>query len=107
MDKKEKLLCGERLRALRMKKGMTQEETAEKLNLSLRYYQMLERGDKQCSVDALIAVSEIMDCSLDYLLKGRLGWSGDPLTEKLNSLNPRQREYARKLLEMWLESQEV
>lgn len=51
MNEKEKLLFGERLRELRAEKGLTQEETAEALNISLRYYQMLERGEKTGSVD--------------------------------------------------------
>lgn len=107
MDQKEKLLCGERLRSLRISKDMTQEETAERLGISLRYYQMLERGEKVGSVDMLIAVSDIMGCSLDYLLRGRVEETAGPLAERLNGLTSRQRAYAVKLLELWLESQET
>ncbi len=105
MNEKEKLLFGERLRELRAEKGLTQEETAEALNISLRYYQMLERGEKTGSVDILIALGDVLDCSLDYLLMGKRGkGNGDPLTAKLNALSRRQRQYAGKMLELWLES---
>lgn len=105
MDGKEKLLFGERLRGLRAEKGLTQEETAEKLNISLRYYQMLERGEKVGSVDILIAVSRVLGCSLDYLLTGKLGEvETDPLSARLNGLTARQRQYAGKMLELWIES---
>ncbi len=108
MDKKEKLLCGERLRALRIEKGLTQEETSEQLNISLRYYQMLERGEKLGSVDVLIAIGNIMGCSLDYLLTGKLGKAeDDPIVVKLNTLEPRQRRYAERMLELWVESLET
>lgn len=107
MEKKEKLLCGGRLWGLRLQKGLTQEETAERLNISLRYYQMLERGEKTGSLDVLIAVCDIMGCSLDYLLRGRLGVAeNDPLAEKLNGLTDRQRLYAARMLDLWIESLE-
>lgn len=106
MEKKEKLLCGGRLWGLRLQKGLTQEETAERLDISLRYYQMLERGEKTGSLDVLIAICDIMDCSLDYLLRGRLGVGANPLTEKLNGLTDRQRFYAARMLDLWIESLE-
>lgn len=106
MEKKEKLLCGERLRALRAQKGLTQEETAERLNISLRYYQMLERGEKLGSVDVLIALCDLLDCSLDYLLRGRLGEGDDPIAARLNSLSSQRRAYAAQMLELMMESWE-
>lgn len=105
MDVKEKLQCGERLRALRVQKGLTQEEVSERLDISLRYYQMLERGEKVGSVDVLIAISDMMGCSLDYLLRGRIGeTAASPLAEKLDSLTPRQRFNAARMLSLWIES---
>lgn len=107
MNEKEKLLFGERLRSLRAERGLTQEETSETLNISLRYYQMLERGEKTGSVDILIAISRTLGCSLDYLLTGKLGeTAADPIAAKLNALSPRQRRYAGKMLELWIESLE-
>lgn len=107
MDSKEKLMFGERLRKCRGEKKLTQEETAEKLNISLRYYQMLERGEKVGSVDNLIAIKELLGCSLDYLLTGRVGDAcADPISARLNGLTPKRRECAEKMLELWLESLE-
>ncbi len=105
MNREEKLLCGERLRALRIQKGLTQEEASERLNISLRYYQMLERGEKVGSVDVLIAIGNMLDCSLDYLLRGRMGeTAANPLAAKLNALTDRQRFYAAGMLDFWVES---
>ncbi len=105
MTKEEKLLFGERLRKLRIDKYFTQEETAEKLSISLRYYQMLERGENVGSIDLVIAISEIMDCSLDYLLRGKLQESpSNAFAVKFNRLSPQQRGYAGMLLDIWMES---
>lgn len=107
MDKKEKLMFGERLRNCRGEKHLTQEETAERLNISLRYYQMLERGEKTGSVDILIAVSKLLGCSLDYLLIGTVGeFAADPIAVKLNALSPQKRRCAERMLELWIESLE-
>ena len=40
-------LIADRLRALRMRHGLTQEEAAELMELSLRFYQLLESGRKK------------------------------------------------------------
>lgn len=107
MDNKEKLMFGERLRKCRADKKLTQEETAERLNISLRYYQMLERGEKIGSVDNLIGIKELLGCSLDYLLTGTVSDAcTDPIAARLNSLTPKRRQNAEKMLELWLESLE-
>jgi transcriptional regulator with XRE-family HTH domain len=41
------LLVADRLRALRLRHGLTQEEAAELMDLSLRFYQVLESGRKK------------------------------------------------------------
>lgn len=104
MTKEEKLLFGERLRKRRIEKQMTQEQTADRLNISLRYYQMLERGDNIGSVELLLSACELLDCSMDYLLRGRLPEAQSPLAARYNKLSATQRAYAEKLLLLWLES---
>lgn len=107
MNAQEKLMFGERLRKCRTEKRMTQEETAEKLNISLRYYQMLERGEKTGSVDMLISASRLLGCSLDYLLTGTVSsFAGDSVSAKLNALPPQKRQRAEKMLQLWIESLE-
>lgn len=105
MDAKEKLMFGERLRRCRAEKQLTQEETAERLNISLRYYQMLERGEKVGSVDMLTAACRLLGCSLDYLLLGRVSeQTDDPIAARLNSLPQRKRKYAEQMLLLFIES---
>lgn len=61
---------GERLRAERKQKHMTQEQLAEQLDISIKHYSEAERGIVGLSVENLIKVSEILGISLDYLIKG-------------------------------------
>ena len=61
---------GKRIALLRSQKGMTQEALAEKLNCSIKHVSHVERGVASFSLDLLIEVSSIFNCSLDYLVKG-------------------------------------
>ena len=50
---------------------MSQAEVAEKLNIGTKHYGHIEQGSKGCSIDLLLELSEILQVSTDYLLKGR------------------------------------
>lgn len=69
MDDYKKAL-GERLRHQRKQKCFTQEQLAEYLDISTKHYSEVERGLTGMSVENLIKVSEILQVSLDYLIKG-------------------------------------
>lgn len=63
--------CGNRIRQLRIKKGLTQEQIANALNIDQSFYGRIETGKKGCSVDLFIQLSELFGISLDYLILGR------------------------------------
>jgi len=63
--------CGKRIRQLRMKKGYTQEEVAQTLNVDRSFYGRIESGQKGCSVDILVRLSDFFNVSLDYLILGK------------------------------------
>ena len=99
MTHEELLLFGERLRNRRNTLGLTQEFVADKVGISLRFYQMLERGEKSVSLDTLIRLSKTLSISIDYLLLGDLSYSTEnPLVDSLNALSPQQREDALKIV---------
>lgn len=96
------LLLGERLRSRRLSLGFTQESIANEVDISLRYYQMIERGERKVSLDTLIALSRILSISIDYLLFGDVSHTLDnPVSDLLNQLPPRQREDAFKILQLY------
>lgn len=99
MTHEELLLFGERLRNRRNTLGLTQEFVADKVGISLRFYQMLERGEKSVSLDTLIRLSKTLTISTDYLLLGDLSYSiENPLVDCLNALSSQQREDALKIV---------
>ena len=61
-------MFAKRLRESRMRCGFTQQNMADKLNVSLNGYQKYEQGERSPSLDCLVAIADIFDVSLDYLL---------------------------------------
>lgn len=64
----------ERVKSLRIQKGLTQNQLAALAGLSPRGYQHYELGERKPQIDAAIAIADALDVSLDYLV----GRSDDP-----------------------------
>lgn len=60
---------GVRIAPLRKQHKMTQEQLAEKLDISIKHCSAVERGLSCLSLEKLIEVSTLFDVSLDYLIK--------------------------------------
>ena len=58
----------DRIVELRKEKGLTRNQLAEKLGVSVRLISYWENGKRECNFDMLILLSSIFDCSIDYLL---------------------------------------
>ena len=57
------------LQKARINAGMTQQETADKLKLTRQYYSMIEIGQRQKSLDILLAkkIGDLFNISLDQI----------------------------------------
>lgn len=75
----------ERLYELRKNSGLTQNELAEKLDVSRQAISRWEMGTAKPEIENLIALSEIFGVSLDYLLKGQTSGGETHQTELPNS----------------------
>lgn len=62
---------GYRIQKLRVERGMTQEELAERLNLSASMMSKIEQGNKGVSIDFLIEIATFFKVSINYLLLGQ------------------------------------
>ncbi len=60
-----------RLQTLRKDHGMTQEQMAEALNISLEHLSKMERGKRKPSTDLIVAMACYFHVSTDYLLMGK------------------------------------
>lgn len=81
MKKNYKIDFGQRLKKERKLRKLTQEQMAEKLDISLKHYGAVERGLTGLSTENLIYLSDILGLSLDYLLKGESSAENSPLNE--------------------------
>lgn len=72
----------ENLQNLRKIKNMSQEELAEKLNVSRQAVSKWESGNGYPETEKIISICEIFDCSMDQLVKGKI--SSDIKSEKSN-----------------------
>ena len=61
---------GDRIVSLRKEKGWTQLQLAEKLNISDKAVSKWESKKSDPSIDLLVALSNIFNCSIDYLVRG-------------------------------------
>ncbi|MBR3769804.1 MAG: helix-turn-helix transcriptional regulator, partial [Lachnospiraceae bacterium] len=59
-----KIEMGKRLKEKRKALGLTQEQLAEKLNISIKHYGGVERGIAGLSIENLIELSNILGVSL-------------------------------------------
>lgn len=61
---------GIRIRFEREKLGLSRERFAEIISLSPFYIGQIERGDRSMSLDTLVKISDVLNVSIDYILKG-------------------------------------
>ena len=79
---------GERVHDLRRKANLTQEELAEKANISTSFVGHIERGEKKFSVATLYYLAEALGSSMDYIATGRVPLAADdkPLKEAVQAV---------------------
>ena len=66
MDQKA---IGKRIKSAREKKGLTQEQLAEQVNLSPMHISVIERGNKLPRLETLINIANVLDVSADIMLQ--------------------------------------
>lgn len=106
----DRISVGDRLYSKRRLLGMTQEEIAEKIHRASKYYADIERGSCGMSLETLVAISEALDMSLDYIIWGKEGeGKGEIYTDEtaavmncLNSCSSRSRKYALETVKLLL-----
>lgn len=64
------ITLGERIRHVREKAGLSQEELAHKLKLGQRAISEIENGKRRVGVTELVEISVLTDVSILYLLDG-------------------------------------
>lgn len=87
-----------RLKEIRLNRGLTQKEIAEKIGCSVGAYSKYEHGDREPSITVLNRMADYYNVSVDYLI-GRDVMEQGSLTEhekEILDLLRRSSEYVRK-----------
>lgn len=104
----DKVDLGLRIKNLRIEAKLTQEELAEKADMSPVYLGEVERGKKVIGIDKFINIIKALGVSADYVLCNELP-TGEPyvfdeLTEKLSKLNPKQRKIIAEIIDTYIKN---
>jgi transcriptional regulator with XRE-family HTH domain len=65
-----RIALGQRLRAIRQERGLSQQDLGASAGLSGKFIGEVERGDKSVSVDSLYRVGKVLKVSLAELVDG-------------------------------------
>lgn len=96
---------GQRIKAARKNKLMTQEKLAELIGISLNFYGMIERGEKGLSVKTLAHICDVLGENIDYIVTGKVTTSDNiPMFKNYNSLSPSERKSAEDMFDLWIKS---
>lgn len=95
MVKYDKYAVGDSLRELRKEHHLTQLEAAEKLELSVVHYSLIEEGQRKFSLDVLFRIMEVFEVDADRVLAININDDKSKImSEKLSYLKPEEQEYA-------------
>ncbi len=73
---------GARVRKTRLENGMTQEELAEKADISLNFMSLIENG-RNMSVQTLVNIAEGLGVSVQYLLYDKMDLEEDVISQQI------------------------
>lgn len=89
-------VIGSRIREARLAKNMTQEDLADKIDISVAFLSRVERGNSHINLKRLNQVCNLLDVSEGYLLTGAASDSETYLdkefTELLKSVSPEKQK---------------
>ena len=88
--------------------GLTQEQLADKMDVSIQMVSNLERGNKSIRIENLIKLSEILNISTDYILTGKETTEDmQVLSEQMASLSQKERKMMKLLMDFCLSENDL
>lgn len=92
MDKKSlNIAIGSRIKLARENMGWTQEELAERIDLSTQFISTIERGVAGASLGTVISLCEVLNVSSEWLLCGKQAVpDSEKIATKISSLSSAQ-----------------
>lgn len=89
-------IIGSNIKTIRLSKGITQEQIAEKLNRSVNFVSLIELGKSGMSGQTIIALCNILDISTESIFKGLINYNlkkqDKLILDNLSILNSKDKE---------------
>ena len=103
---------GERIRALRLERGLTQEVLAEMVGCSNNHLSHIENASCKVSLNMLVSIAKVLNVSLDYFFFDTPfarpeAVINTEIAEKLNRLSPAGLATANKMLKSLIELEDT
>ena len=92
-----------RLKALRTQRQLTIERLAELIGVSTSFINLIERGETGISAENLYKLSQVFNCTIDYLLTGTESDAQSSTHSKFETLNTALFDYTDDELKFVLE----
>ena len=86
------LEIGKRIKERRKELRLTQLDIKEKTGISSGNMSDIERGNRLPAANTLLQLSEVLQCSIDYLLRGKSSISENPTTSPPTDLAPQEQD---------------
>ena len=98
---------GNKLLSIRKRMGLTQAEVAEAAGLSDRTYADIERGTVNMRIETILRICQALHITPDEILtedRSPENLCQEQLWQRLNACNPKDKETALRLLNIYLQS---
>ena len=86
------LEIGKRIKERRKELHLTQLDIKEKTGISSGNMSDIERGNRLPAANTLLQLSEVLQCSIDYLLRGKSSISENSTTPPFTDLSPQEQD---------------
>ena len=91
---------GKRIQNRRKQLGLTQEQLADEMNVSVQMVSNLERGNKSIRIDNLLRLCQLLSVSTDYILTGKENASDiSALAQQIAALPEKEKAMIRLLVD--------
>lgn len=106
MDANSRLI-GKRIKFRREAAGLSQEQLAERLELSKNHISSIECGKSMVTTKGLLALCDVLGGTPNYYLIGELSPEADSITSLIRLLNPVEQKTLIRLLNAYLEQEQA
>ena len=110
-DRKEILqTIGKNLRSIRISRSITQEVMAEKLNKSINFVSLLEKGASGASLQTLVDICNILQVDSNSIFKGLLTYNVEEkdryIIDNISSFSDKDKKIITDLIDYIIETKE-